>query len=214
MKKTKKTKTAGTLSTIQTALGAAKTAGKLLKNPWVQGAVLGGIVCITDQLFKDSIERQPDKIFPHDVLEKNPDSRLEFRKLHNNGSMMGSFSDSPDMVRALTTTGMSAAAAGLAKRKQSDRLGIISDLIVLGGAASNAIDRKKRGYVVDYLRLKNGPLSGIVFNLGDVAIAAGSIIGSLDRLIVEAAGQNAKSGKKTGKTSVNKAGNKKKTEKD
>ncbi|BDG75047.1 signal peptidase II [Roseomonas fluvialis] len=47
---------------------------------------------------------------------------------------------------------------------------------VVGGAASNIIDRARVGAVVDYLVVHTGPQVRFVFNLADVAIIAGALL--------------------------------------
>ena len=49
---------------------------------------------------------------------------------------------------------------------------------LLGGAFSNAYDRLKRGYVVDYfsLNLKWEPLRRVVFNISDFCILIGAML--------------------------------------
>jgi len=49
----------------------------------------------------------------------------------------------------------------------------------LGGAASNFIDRLRFGYVVDYVGLPNGA----ALNLGDAAIATGTVLAVLGYLL-------------------------------
>lgn len=46
----------------------------------------------------------------------------------------------------------------------------------LGGSYSNTYDRLKRKYVVDYFSFNIPKLKNIVFNLGDIAIFAGSFL--------------------------------------
>lgn len=160
---------------------AAKGAKAVFTTPAVAGAVVGGLVFVTDQLFKSSVEMQPEGTFPHEITETGIGAQIEFDKLHNPGIAMSALEDDPRTAEKLALTGMCVAGASLLTRDPSDGVGIISDMAVLGGAASNYYDRKTRGYVVDYLHVKKGPLSKIVFNLGDAAIAAGALIGTLSR---------------------------------
>jgi lipoprotein signal peptidase len=44
--------------------------------------------------------------------------------------------------------------------------------LVAGGAAGNLLDRAVRGYVVDFIHVHGWP----IFNVADVAIAAGAIL--------------------------------------
>lgn len=160
---------------------AAQAALSVLRSPAATGMVVGGLVFVTDQLFKSSVELQPEGTFPHDIAENGIGSEVEFDRLHNPGIAMGTFGDDPKTAEKLALAGMCAAGVSLLTRDSGDRIGIISDMAILGGAASNYYDRKKRGYVVDYIHIKKGPLSRIVFNLGDAAVAAGAVAGSLSR---------------------------------
>ena len=47
---------------------------------------------------------------------------------------------------------------------------------MLGGASSNLFDRFFRGYVVDYLYVDKAPVNKVIFNLGDVFIAFGTLM--------------------------------------
>ena len=60
---------------------------------------------------------------------------------------------------------------------------------MIGGAFSNLFDRFFRGYVVDYLYIDKEPVSKVIFNLGDVFIAAGTVLAGLSGLLRAAAGR-------------------------
>ena len=49
-------------------------------------------------------------------------------------------------------------------------------MLILAGAVGNVADRLFRGYVVDFLTLKFGALKRLIINLGDAAIALGSML--------------------------------------
>lgn len=55
--------------------------------------------------------------------------------------------------------------------------------MVLGGALSNAVDRVVQGYVVDFIDLQRWP----VFNVADMAIVLGLLVGVLTLRMVPAA---------------------------
>ena len=62
------------------------------------------------------------------------------------------------------------------RKKKGEGLRNISAALVIGGSLSNLYDRYVRGYVVDYLSLRVGPLKEVVFNLGDIFILLGATI--------------------------------------
>jgi signal peptidase II len=56
--------------------------------------------------------------------------------------------------------------------------------MVLGGAVANAVDRFAQGYVVDFIDLQRWP----VFNVADIAIVSGILLGILTLRMVPAGG--------------------------
>ena len=162
-----------------------RVARKAAVNPYVIGGILGTAVFAADQLFKSSVEMQDDANFPHDPVMDKDAAHMEFEKRHNPGICGGVLADKPKASLALTATGLAMAGASLAFRRKEDFIGKISDMVVIGGAASNLYDKVKRGYVVDYIHVKKGPLSRLVFNIADVAIAAGAATGTATRARTE-----------------------------
>jgi signal peptidase II len=49
-------------------------------------------------------------------------------------------------------------------------------IFLLAGGASNAYDRVKRGYVVDYFIINKGWLKRTIFNLADMFLFLGGVI--------------------------------------
>ena len=160
-----------------------KIAKKVLGSPVLFGTVLGTSVFVADRLFKDSVERKPEEIFPHPAALSGPGAQVEICRLHNRGIAMGRLRETPDLAKNMALAGAGTALLSLVTRDRADKAGKVSDLVVLGGAASNLYDRVKYGYVVDYIHRKKGPLSKIVFNLGDAAIAAGAAAGGISRAL-------------------------------
>ena len=165
---------------IKTAIRVAR---KCAVNPYVIGGILGTAVFAADQIFKSSIEMQDDTNFPHDPAVEKDAVRVEFEKKHNPGICGGVLADHPRASTMLSATGLILAGASLALRRKKDFIGKVSDMVVIGGAASNLYDKMKRGYVVDYIHAKKGPLSRLVFNIADVAIVAGTVAGSVSRAL-------------------------------
>jgi len=63
-------------------------------------------------------------------------------------------------------------------------LGVLLLGMVLGGALANAVDRVVQGYVVDFIDLQRWP----VFNVADMAIVLGILVGVLTLRVVPAPG--------------------------
>ena len=143
-------------------------------------AAAGLVVFSADQLFKDSVEKRPDDIFPHAVSKKLP--ALTLRKLHNDGFALGVGKNHPKLTKAAPLLSTGLLAGMFAAKPGKNVVETIGGSVLLAGAASNIYDRFKKGYVVDYLHVNKGPLGKIVFNLGDAAIAAGAL-GSLAGLV-------------------------------
>lgn len=139
------------------------------------GVLLGAGAFAADQLFKGSVELQPPEAFPHDVVK----DRIEFERMYTDGLVMGAMRDRGDIVTAAPAAAAAASLLYTATRGKKDTAGIIGGSLIAGGALSNIFDRKKKGHVVDYIHVKKGPLSRIVFNLADLFIALGAVISIL-----------------------------------
>lgn len=142
-------------------------------------ALLPGLfVFFLDQGLKESIDRQPEENFPCPM--GRPDGAAEWQQRHNPGLALGTGAEHPGLVRGMATASM---ALPLAQYAHSPRglkgaVGRTAGGLVFFGALSNLLDRYRKGYVVDYIRIKKGPLQNIVFNLGDAAIVFGGLLGT------------------------------------
>ncbi len=139
-------------------------------------SAISGIGLAADLVMKNGIEALPDKDFPRDVPGTKGKVRLE--KLHNPGFPMGTLSSRPELVRGfpLFVVSLLSGRFLLLLRERghvTEKLGLAA---VIGGGLSNVFDRIFRGYVVDYLHVKAGPMDRIIFNLGDAMIAGGSAL--------------------------------------
>ena len=138
--------------------------------------LLGGFIFGLDQRLKNAIEE--DRLgLPRD-MDGRAGRYVRLCRHHNAGFSMGRMKDRPDVVIHSTALGMTAVLAAFLKAVRDrgsllERLGL---MLVLSGAASNFYDRLKRGYVVDFLIIKAGVLKRLVINIGDAAIAAGSLL--------------------------------------
>ena len=91
---------------------------------------------------------------------------------------MGTLAGRPEIVRGLPLAVVSVLTGRfllLAREpgRLPEKLGLAA---VIGGGLSNLFDRFFRGFVVDYIHVKAGPLDQIIFNLGDAMIASGGAL--------------------------------------
>lgn len=141
-----------------------------------------------DLVMKHGVEALPDGAFPRDV--PGTGGKVQLRKLHNPGFPMGTLAGRPELVRGLPLavisllTGRFLLLAG-EPGKIPEKIGLAA---VIGGGLSNLFDRFFRGFVVDYIHVKAGPLDRIIFNLGDAMIASGGAIVAGTGLLRLAAG--------------------------
>lgn len=101
--------------------------------------------------------------------------RLEYAE--NAGGFLGLGADWPDALRTtLFTTGTGLVLlvmVGVAIRSRWHGWALIGVCLVVGGGASNWVDRVVRGSVVDFMNVGVGPLRTGVFNVADMAIMIG-----------------------------------------
>lgn len=102
------------------------------------------------------------------------------RRYHNTGAMLG-FGEGHRWAvtaAALTMTGFLTVVFVLSLGHKGGGLLKAGLSLLLGGAFSNAYDRLKRGYVVDYfsIDIKWEPLRRVVFNLSDFCIMIGAML--------------------------------------
>lgn len=136
--------------------------------------LLGAGTFAVDRLFKDSIEKHDDSIYPHPISEKVPS--VDLRKAHNDGFAMGRGRENPELVKTAPAVAAGTAALTYAAKPKKTAVGNAGEALLLAGALSNLYDRRTYGYVVDYLHVDKGPLKKIVFNIADAAIAVGGIL--------------------------------------
>ncbi len=134
------------------------------------------VAVVPDLILKSAIERLPDESFPRELPGSG--GRLQLRKLHNMGFLMGFLRQYPELVRGLPLAVASVILLRFSLRLpcKGSRLEKAGLAAVLGGAASNLFDRFFRGYVVDYLYVDVRPLNKIIFNIGDLFIALGMLL--------------------------------------
>ncbi len=134
----------------------------ILKSIWYPGIAAG--VFAADLLLKRRAERRGESC-------------------RNRGAFLNLGQEKPALVRALSV-GLTALVSALflcTLAQKGNRLLNTGLSFLLGGAFSNTYDRMKRGYVVDYLKLRTGirAVDRVVFNIGDFAILIGALLTAL-----------------------------------
>lgn len=146
---------------------------------------LAALICLADQLFKHSIDGEPEDNFPREL--PHSDGKVLIRRAHNPGFSQGHFGSMPEFVK-YSSLGLSCALFGALHafcrafpgKRIVEKLGAG---IMLGGAASNTYDRIAHGVVTDYIHVQKGPLKNSIINIGDIAIVGGGLIYATGALV-------------------------------
>ena len=139
------------------------------------------IACLTalDLIGKSAIEGLPDSSFPREMPDGKP--VLLLKKFQNRGLPLGFLEKRREVVKYGPLLVESLVLLLLPKRGR--RIEKTALALVLAGGGSNLFDRFFRGYVVDYFSFTPKKLRHLVFNLGDLYIAAGMTVLSATELV-------------------------------
>ena len=130
------------------------------------------LICLLDLYLKKKIEYANKK----DLPRKYCNQHIIIDRSHNYGLMMNFLSGKgnfPLLLSSIAFLLVTLYSIPLFFRKKVPAFLQAGLSFILGGAFSNLYDRKKRGYVVDYISFKFKTLKNIFFNLGDFAIFLG-----------------------------------------
>lgn len=141
-------------------------------------------LCGLDQAVKHRIDGEPEENFPRDM--PGTKGKIRIVRAHNPGFSMGRMSDKPEFVK-LSSLSITAFLLGALQlfcalcpgRFFVRKLGIS---LAIGGAASNVIDRIRRGRVTDYLNIRIGSFRRSIVNIGDLMIQSGALLYGLSLL--------------------------------
>lgn len=145
--------------------------------------IIAGIIFAVELVIKNKIS-----VMSADAFPKKAGKFLTVERTYNKGFAGSIFEKRPETVRqtvmaATTIMGVvSIPYIIFARKRKVTKTGIA---LMLGGAASNAADRKYRGHVVDYLRTvnpQNGDKGKLIFNISDVCIGIGSLLVLIGRI--------------------------------
>ena len=103
---------------------------------------------------------------------------VELLTVHNYGAAWSSFSGQRWMLIGVTTAIMVFVAVLLVRRIVRHPAGLTACFLVLSGGVGNIIDRLRIGYVVDMFHFEFWP-SYPVFNVADICVVAGAILGAI-----------------------------------
>lgn len=147
-------------------------------------------LCGLDVYVKERIEADEGE-FPREAEKTG--GKIWLHRNHNAGFCFGTFKNHKELVEKVPLV-LTSASTGIflwlsvRKGRFLERLGFA---LVTAGAMSNLLDRIRRGYVVDYLSIRVKGLEKVVFNLGDVCIAAGSLLVALTSFLPGSSGKKA-----------------------
>ena len=103
---------------------------------------------------------------------------LELTRVHNYGAAWSSFSGMRWLLSAVTAAILIAVLVLLLRGVVRHPAGRVAGALILAGGLGNLIDRVRLGYVVDMFHFVFWP-SYPVFNLADICIVAGAILGAI-----------------------------------
>ena len=110
------------------------------------------------------------------------DSKIYFRKFHNTGAALNFLKGSPEAMRFLHGSILSYVFLQMLREyKPGSKLGLA---LLSGGGLSNYLDRRKQGYVMDYVSFRFGPgwFRNLVFNVSDFCVFLGAALVCCGRL--------------------------------
>lgn len=103
---------------------------------------------------------------------------LELTRVHNYGAAWSSFSGMRWLLSAVTAVILAVVLVLLLRGMVRHPVGLLAGALILSGGLGNLIDRLRLGYVVDMFHLPFWP-SYPTFNLADVCIVAGAVLGAV-----------------------------------
>lgn len=103
---------------------------------------------------------------------------IEMLRVHNYGAAWSSFSGMRWMLVGVTSAIVVAILVLLMKKIVRHPLGRFACTLIITGGLGNIIDRIRLGYVVDMIHLEFYP-SYPVFNVADMAVVCGAILGAI-----------------------------------
>ena len=127
--------------------------------------IIGSLVLISDQILKTYFV----KILLKDESMPVIENIFHISLVYNTGGAFGIFQNRTGLFVAISIAAIFFIALFYIKLKNRALIYKIAIPLVLGGAASNLMDRLRFGFVIDYLDFRVWP----VFNIADASISVG-----------------------------------------
>ena len=126
------------------------------------------------------IKRYVDKTYLRKERHPKLGNKVYIQKYYNNGAMLNLLEKKPEVLKAVQTVLFVMGSVWFYVSLRRNDNGIVQGGIacLLGGAASNLLDRYTKGHVVDYVGFSFGPkwFRRIIFNVSDFFIFLGSVL--------------------------------------
>ena len=103
---------------------------------------------------------------------------VELTRVHNYGAAWSSFSGQRWLLLGVTSVLLIVIAVLVVKRVVRHPLGLSACVLIFSGGIGNLIDRARVGYVVDMFHFEFWP-SYPVFNVADICVVIGAVLGSI-----------------------------------
>ena len=103
---------------------------------------------------------------------------VELTRIHNYGAAWSSFSGQKWLLIGLTAVLLTVILVLVARKVVRHPLGLAACTLILAGGIGNLIDRVRMGYVVDMFHFEFWP-SYPVFNVADICVVIGAVLGSV-----------------------------------
>jgi signal peptidase II len=148
---------------IQPVPGAARSLGAGARQ-WLALGLVAGAAVVADQLTKQVVTRELALGDAVEIL-----GPFSIHHVHNSGIAFGLFPSATGIVIGLTSVAVGAMLVFFARSGRRHPLFPVALGLILGGAASNLVDRIRLGFVTDFLDFDYWPS----FNLADTFIVVG-----------------------------------------
>ena len=126
------------------------------------------------------IKRYVDKKYTRNKRHPKLGNQVYIQKYYNNGAVLNFLEKKPKILKGFQSVLFVTVSIWfyISLRRNDNGIGQTGLACLLGGAASNLLDRYTKGHVVDYVGFSFGPkwFQRIIFNVSDFFIFLGSVL--------------------------------------